>query len=36
LAQASTEHQQRRVIVDQVAALTDQAAIVLHERVTGG
>ncbi len=36
LSQASTEDQQRRVIVDQVAALTDQAAIVLHERVTGG
>jgi len=36
LKKAKTENQQRRVIVDQVAALTDQAAIVLHERVTGG
>jgi dGTPase len=33
---AEGEWAKRRVIVDQVAALTDQAAIVLHERVTGG
>ena len=32
-AKAKTETQQRRVIVDQVASLTDQSAITLHNRL---
>ncbi|MEY4349579.1 MAG: hypothetical protein RL719_876 [Actinomycetota bacterium] len=31
--QASTEAQQRRVVVDQVALLTDQAALALHDKI---
>ncbi len=33
---ASNEQQQRRVIVDQVACLTDQSALSLHNRVVAG
>jgi dGTPase len=33
---ASTEEQQRRVIVDQVACLTDQAAQKLHDKLVRG
>ena len=32
-SQASSEQQQRRVIVDQVALLTDQAALSLHDKI---
>lgn len=34
-ARAGGERAQRRVIIDQVASLTDQAALVLHDRVVG-
>jgi dGTPase len=34
-AQAKTEIEQRRVIVDQVASLTDQSALNLHARLVG-
>lgn len=33
--QAPDERAQRRAVIDQVASLTDQAAIVMHERVLG-
>lgn len=33
--EATDEHGQRRAVIDQVASLTDQAAIVMHERVVG-
>jgi len=33
---ASTRNQQRRVVVDQVASLTDQTALVWHERLARG
>jgi dGTPase len=32
-SQAKTEQEQRRVIVDQVACLTDQSALALHNRL---
>jgi dGTPase len=31
--EASSEAQQRRVVVDQVALLTDQAALTLHDKI---
>ena len=34
-AEAKTEIEQRRVIVDQVASLTDQSALNLHARLVG-
>ena len=34
--EATDEMQQRRVIVDQVASLTDQSALTLHNRLVGG
>jgi dGTPase len=33
--QASDERGRRRAVIDQVASLTDQAAIVMHDRVVG-
>lgn len=35
-SQATTEEQQRRVIVDQVASLTDQSALTLHNQLVTG
>ena len=35
-AKATTEQQQRRVIVDQVASLTDQSALTLHNQLVTG
>jgi dGTPase len=35
-AAAKDESEQRRVIVDQVACLTDQSALTLHNRLVGG
>lgn len=35
-SQATTEEQQRRVIVDQVASLTDQSALALHNQLVTG
>lgn len=33
---AANDHERRRVVVDQVASLTDQAALALHAAITGG
>ena len=35
-SQATSESQQRRVIVDQVASLTDQSALTLHNQLVTG
>ena len=35
-SQATSEEQQRRVIVDQVASLTDQSALTLHNQLVTG